>query len=49
MYLVNWLICYVQDQAGCTSPTEDLEAAILQVLRATKDLKQEVKYPPPHF
>ncbi|XP_055928368.1 alpha-catulin-like isoform X2 [Argiope bruennichi] len=29
------------DQSECTSPTEDLEAAILQVLRATKDLKQE--------
>ncbi|KAG8202149.1 hypothetical protein JTE90_010508 [Oedothorax gibbosus] len=31
------------DQAGCTSPTEDLEAAILQVLRATKDLRQELQ------
>ncbi|GIX71943.1 alpha-catulin [Caerostris darwini] len=31
------------DQSECTSPTEDLEAAILQVLRATKDLKQELQ------
>ncbi|KFM70558.1 Alpha-catulin, partial [Stegodyphus mimosarum] len=31
------------DQAGCSSPTEDLEAAILQILRASKDLKQELQ------
>ncbi|XP_071044546.1 alpha-catulin isoform X2 [Parasteatoda tepidariorum] len=31
------------DQAGCTSPNEDLTAAILEVLRGTKDLKQELQ------
>ncbi|UYV62594.1 CTNNAL1 [Cordylochernes scorpioides] len=31
------------DQAGSTSPSEDLEAAIIQTLRATKDLKQELQ------
>ncbi|KAH8041320.1 hypothetical protein HPB51_014601 [Rhipicephalus microplus] len=31
------------DQAGCTSPNEDLENAIEQTLRATADLKQQLR------